>query len=545
MVGNTASPEPRNLQTLSWPARISLGLLALAAAGLSLLLWPQWRNNPDLSHGLFAPVVALILFAEARRAGPFRYLPASRGLTVGLAACLAAGVFAVAIGGLYAAALGWSHGMVGFVFAGALALFLLAGLLVFARDDLRLIPCNWAALLGAGLWLASAPIPPGTYGRITLTLQLWVTGNVLRALHLIGIAAVQHGNIIELARTTVGVEEACSGVRSLISCIYAALFFSGFLVRRPWARAVVVALAAPLALGMNFIRSLALTLLANDGIDIGGAWHDATGYALLGITAVLLGGLALWLSRHDPEPVARAPAGGAGARRPALLLAGGLGLTATLLGFFVYYSIRAPREDHAAPDVAALLPASFAGWQVSTATDLNRFADTLRTDRFVQRTYQRRDAAGRVIDLTVYIAYWLPGQASVSQVATHTPDACWPGGGWDPVPVAQTRVWIAAANHELAAAEYRQFKNPVYLQNVWYWHLYDRQPIPYLDPLSPKNLLEIALRYGFRRAGDQMFIRISSSRPWDEIAREPLLREIVDRLHPLGLGPPPAGPEAR
>ena len=118
------------------------------------------------------------------------------------------------------------------------------------------------------------------------------------------------------------------------------------------------------------------------------------------------------------------------------------------------------------------------------------------------RTYVRREPGRPPVDLTVYIAYWLPGQASVSEVATHTPDACWPGGGWLPVPVAQTRVLIAAANQELSAAEYRQFKSQVYLQNVWYWHLYDRQPIPYLDPLSPRNLLEIALRYGFRRAGE-------------------------------------------
>lgn len=536
MADQPPSPAQPGGAALTWPARLGLGLLAAAATGLSFLLWPQWRTNPDLSHGLFAPFVPFILFTEARRSGPFRYLRPGPGLNAGLIACLAAALLAVAGGGLYAAALGWSHAVVGFVFALALVLLLFAGLVVFARDDVRLIPCNWSALLGVGLWLASAPIPPGTYGRITLALQLWVSDNVLRALHLLGIAAAQHGNIIELARTSVGVEEACSGVRSLISCIYAALFFSGFLVRRPWARAAVIGLAAPLALGMNFVRSLTLTLLANAGVDITGTWHDATGYAILGVTAVVLGGLALWLSRRDPAPVAPpAPAQGPVDHRPAGFLAGGLAVIAPLLAVFIAASVRVPREDHPAPDVEALLPAAFPGWQVDTATDLHRFADTLRTDRFVQRSYRRLDANGRLVDVTVYIAYWLPGQASVSAVATHTPDACWPGGGWLPVPVAQTRVRIAAAKQELAAAEYRQFKSQVYLQNVWYWHLYDRRPIPYLDPLSPRNLIEIALRYGFRRAGDQMFVRISSSRPWEEIEREPLLAEIVARLHPLGL----------
>ncbi len=81
-------------------------------------------------------------------------------------------------------------------------------------------------------------------------------------------------------------------MRSLVSCVFAGLFFSGLLVRRPWSRVLLIGLAAPLALLMNFIRSLTLTLLANSGVNINGAWHDFTGYAVLGATAILLGALA-------------------------------------------------------------------------------------------------------------------------------------------------------------------------------------------------------------------------------------------------------------
>jgi hypothetical protein len=78
-----------------------------------------------------------------------------------------------------------------------------------------------------------------------LGLQQWVTGGVLQALHLLGVPARQHGNVIELATTTVGVEEACSGIRSLISCVFAGFFFAGWLVRRPLGRLCLI-LAAPL-----------------------------------------------------------------------------------------------------------------------------------------------------------------------------------------------------------------------------------------------------------------------------------------------------------
>jgi len=54
-----------------------------------------------------------------------------------------------------------------------------------------------------------------------------------------------------------------SGIRSLVSCIYAGLFLSAFMLQRLWTRALLLVVAAPLAIGMNFLRSLILTLLAN------------------------------------------------------------------------------------------------------------------------------------------------------------------------------------------------------------------------------------------------------------------------------------------
>ncbi len=254
---------------LSIAVRLSVFLLAGLTAALCLLLWPHWLHNPDLSHGLFMPVIFLLLLRESRH-GTARFLPAGPRGTAALIACLLAGLLALAAGGLYAAALGWSHDLVGFTLTFALVLLLAAGLLVFSQDTVRWMPFNWSAVTALALWLLCAPIPPGTYTRLTLGLQLLVTESVLGALHLLGIAAVRHGNILELASASVGIEEACSGVRSLISCVFAGLFFSASLVRRPWARLLVIGLSVPLALGMNFIRSLTLTLLANSGVKIAG-----------------------------------------------------------------------------------------------------------------------------------------------------------------------------------------------------------------------------------------------------------------------------------
>ena len=166
---------------------------------------------------------------------------------------------------------------------------------------MRALPWNWTAGVAVGLWPLAAPIPSGMYTRLTLALQLWISTGVMDVLQVLGIAAHRQGNIIELATCRVGVEEACSGVRSLVSCVFVALFFSASIVRQPWARAVVIGVAGPLALAMNFIRALTLTLLANSGVTIAGFWHDATGYAVLLATAALLAGLALGLEGRPAE----------------------------------------------------------------------------------------------------------------------------------------------------------------------------------------------------------------------------------------------------
>lgn len=536
MSSATSLPPPAPaLARLRLPGWLVLLALAAGVAALSVTLWPQWRHNPDLSHGMFMPLLFLLLLHEAR-SGPPRYLQEGAGNRLAFTALLVGGLLALGMAGLYAASVDWSHPLVSLSLTLSLGCFLGAGLAIFARDSVRLIPCNWTVLVAVGLWLLTIPIPPGTYTRLTLTLQLWVTEAVLRSLHLLGIAAVRQGNIIDLANATVGVEEACSGVRSLISCVFAAVFFSATLVHRTSGRVLILVLAAPLALLMNFIRSLTLTLLANKGVDISGTWHDATGFAVLGVTAAILGALAVGLERGT-KPARRPPPRPPAARGPRVAaqwtLAGGLACAAALVVFFAANTRPSPDGTAPVPNLAALLPESAAGWQVRTA-DLYSFSGTLKTEHLAQRNYYRETDSSRT-ELIIYVAYWRAGQAPVSLVASHTPDACWPGSGWNAVPTPDLRVALAVADRKLAPAEYRRFAGEQQVQNVWFWHLYEGRPLTYRDPYSAVELLRMAWRYGFRRAGDQLFVRISSNRPWEQIADEPILAAFFARSRALGL----------
>src|SRR5581483_5668008 len=138
---------------------------------------------------------------------------------------------------------------------------------------------------------------------------------------------------------------------------------------------------------MNFLRSLTLTLLANRGVNISGAWHDATGYAILGLTALILGGVALALARNEKIASPASTESIARPERPLqLLLAAGLALAVGLVIFFTLHTHRTTQTTPA-PDLTVMVPAQAAGWEVQTTDDLYRFANTLQTDHLIQRTY--------------------------------------------------------------------------------------------------------------------------------------------------------------
>ncbi len=516
---------------------------ALMLAGLTLaycaVLWPEWRQNPDLSHGFFAPLIFGLLVWESRRLGPLRWIRPGRVQQVVQVFLAAGAVAGFGFAGLFAASVGWSHSLVLFLLGVSLAGLLLAGLIVLADERVRVLPGNWINLTAIFLLVLVAPLPTGTYARLTLSLQESVTTGVMNVLQFFGVPARQHGNVIELARTTVGIADACSGVRSLISCVYAGFFFAAWQVRRPARRVILIVIAPLLALGMNFIRSLILTLLANRGVDISGTWHDVTGFAILGLTATILAGLAMWLETKDQPPAPAAlPAPAAIAPRASLLTFWtGAVLVIALAAFFCANFRSAQGNTEAAPALAGMLPAAAPGWEVRTADDLYQFSGILQTTYLAQRSYLRLDAAKGVTELTVYIAYWPPGQTSVSRVASHTPDACWPGTGWVAEPGKSLhRTAPALEGLAVAPAEYRLFHNERnYPQHVWFWHVFDGRVIDYQDPYSIPALLQIALKYGFRRQGSQYFIRISSNRPWAELAGDPLMRQIIANLKSAGL----------
>ena len=114
-------------------------------------------------------------------------------------------------------------------------------------------------------------------------------------LHWLGVEAVVQGNLIKLSASTMGIDEACSGVRSLQGALMATLFIGEIFELSRRRRVVLLLAGAVWALVTNLGRMLFLSLAAEwSGIEAHDRWHDPAGYWALG---VCLAGVAVtgWL----------------------------------------------------------------------------------------------------------------------------------------------------------------------------------------------------------------------------------------------------------
>ncbi len=527
---------------------VAAGLLAWA-----WWLWPEWRINPDLSHGFFALPLVVMLWIRARAE---RTEGAGPGLSAraGAALVMVAGLGTLAsafLATVYAIALGWSATPTLFLLGVAAAGAASVALLLAAGREVRWVALGWPALVIPLVLVLSGPLPPGTYARLSLSLQEGITVGVLEVLRLFGVPAVRVGNVINLGHTSVGVEEACSGVRSLISCVLAGLVLSALLLRSPRRRALLVLAAAPLALLTNFARSLTLTLLARSGVDIAGAWHDGLGFAVLGVTTALLAWMATALEEAPGKRAEKAeaePGRGVPGRRSFAGVASlcSLGLAAGWIGFVAARTERAEADGGAVPELARIIPEVpvAPGWTVQTREDLGRFAGILRTEHLLERSYQRAGAEGQApLQVTLYAAWWPAGAASVSSVATHTPDACWPGTGWEIVAAESVRRDLPVADGgAVGEAEQRFFRFGRMPQWVWYWHVVDGAPLRPFEPRSWRDQLKMFFQQGVRRDAAQAFVRLSANRPWEEVADEALVAELLAGMAELGVPVGGSGP---
>jgi exosortase len=219
-----------------WPLLATAALVALIYAPNFAKLFSDWRTDENYSHGFIVPFVfAWLLWERRDRLARCERAPRAWALAV----------VAFALAQLYAGRLGAEY----FV-AHTSLLVLLGGLAVYL--------CGWKLLrltvFPLGWLLFMIPLPAIIFYAITFPLQLTASQMASRFLDLLAVPNLRTGNVIFLPHFSVGVAEACSGIRSLISLLAFAVLFGHLLRLRVAWRCVLAAAAVPIALAVNAVR---------------------------------------------------------------------------------------------------------------------------------------------------------------------------------------------------------------------------------------------------------------------------------------------------
>ncbi len=152
------------------------------------------------------------------------------------------------------------------------------------------------------IWLVSAPIFTSVERVISLFLLSKVATIVVYTMDALGFIVSLQGNTISFPGGTVGVADACSGIRSLTACLFAGSFLAAALLDKFWKKVTLVVLSMVFAFLFNLVRALFLTLWAyeNGADSISGFVHDAAGYFVLGMTVI---GLLIFTSLFNINPI--------------------------------------------------------------------------------------------------------------------------------------------------------------------------------------------------------------------------------------------------
>lgn len=256
---------------------------------------------------------------------------------------------------------------------------------------------------------------------------------VVNVLSAIGVPAIQHGNVIEVKTGMVGINDACSGIRSLQSSLMISLFLGEFYFLK-WPRRIFLILAGfAVAMFFNLCRTSILTYVAaKKGIDAVAQYHDETGVTiLLACTATLWG--VSYLATIFPKS---SPASNIASDNPPRQNSAGQSFRATRIlamslivwlvlveaGVQLWYSLRESKIDPG-PAWSLVLPEDNPTFK--PLPDTVEEHTLLRFDNGRQGQWQEPDG-------TFWQAYyfdWSPGRVAGYLAKRHTPDICLPAAG--------------------------------------------------------------------------------------------------------------------
>jgi len=242
--------------------------IAVVAALISILfaavladMAHDWWTEPALSQGMLLPPLAVYIAWMYRRSTlSYPAAPDNRGLLLTACACL---MFLLG-------RLASEFFLMRFSFV-----VLLAGLIWTFWGIRRLRTLAFPVLLLATM----VPLPALLYNSQAAPLQLLASDLATRIAQSLGVSAFRDGNVIQLAGTSLGVEEACSGLNSLSALIVGSVLLGFLVCSRFLSRITLFVLAVPLAIAVNIVRVSGTALIADYNQEFAeGFYHSFSGW---------------------------------------------------------------------------------------------------------------------------------------------------------------------------------------------------------------------------------------------------------------------------
>jgi exosortase len=434
-----------------WPVAVPLGLFAVLWLNLVRELCFQWSTREQYAFGWFVPLLAMGLFWRRWATRP-QCQPFAPPRWVGVVVLCAAGML-LPVQVLCEANPDWP-----------LCIWLIALLVVGLSLHAFLLIGGWRWVLHfafpVGFVLIAVRWPYRLEHGVTGGLMRLVAGVTVNVLGWFDVISSQRGNLIELSTGAVGIDEACSGIRSFLSTLMGALFL-GELYLLSWRRRLaVLAGGVLLAVCFNVVRTLVLTWQASvTGIEALEKWHDPAGFSVFGATFACLWLLA-WKLRdgevlslkskvqsptagvqslkskvQSPKFDAQSPvvrgqwsggpsSGSQWSRSHRYLLALGFWSVCFVVLTEVWY-LAHERAERPAQRWYASLPASNPGFKTVELSSL--MLHFLRCDEITTGTWKQDDGS----EWTAFFLRWNPKSVpSIIRARGHRPGACLPSAGF-------------------------------------------------------------------------------------------------------------------
>ena len=417
-VAATASVEEKQ-DIHAWPWLLFAAVGALWFLAINQLR-VEWGINPQYAYGWTVPFLALYLFLERWKTRPPAQPLASSPLHAAwhiAAALVALSLLPSRL--IQETAPDWR--LVSWALAGTVV-FLSLWAVWFVGGTRWL----WHFAFPICFFLVAVPWPVPLEQALIQKLMRCIAALGVEALGWWGVPAVQHGNVIEISSGTVGVEEACSGVRSLQTTLMISLFLGELFRFTLWRRVILLIAGSMVAFVCNAGRALVLVwVYAKQGQQSFAKQHDTVSLTVLVVTLAVLGGIAWLLRGRQTAMPADAESSGAApsCALPKSLLIGLLcWLAAVEIATETWYRIHEPAN------------AKLTAWTVQFPTQQPRFRDMeipeiartiLHYDEGRSATWV--DANGS--QWSMVFLRWHPGRASVQLARSHGPEICLPASG--------------------------------------------------------------------------------------------------------------------